>query len=226
PTLRQTWKKEIVTWSYLSHKNILDFIGVFHMEEDHPFYCMISSWMHHGTIMSYLRKEEHANCNRLILIHQLVEAIVYLHTLEPPHAHGDIKGANVLIDQDGNVKVSDLGLSSKNWNIATTLSTGLELGSLRWMAPERHMGESAGKRTLESDIWSLGMTILEILTGSLPYPRDNDIMVVNRIDKKELPTRPGLDVEERGLTDSLWELMTRCWHYCPQERPTAAFMEE
>jgi serine/threonine protein kinase len=131
----------------------------------------------------------------------------------------------VLIDRDGNVKVSDWGLSSKKWSIAATLSTGIEVGSTRWMAPERLIGESAAERTLKSDIWSLAMTILEILTDKTPYHEENNVMAAISICQNVLPTHPGPDIEGKGLTNELWVLMNRCWTSFPKERPTAIFME-
>ena len=111
--------------------------------------------------------------------------------------HGDIKAANILTDQNANIKLSDFGASK----IVDGIPADLEVsqsgkfyehnrGSLFWMAPEILYGEPYGRR---SDIWALGCTIIEIATGKHPWEIDNitDLDdLKQRMLQEHLPTIP------------------------------------
>ena len=89
---------------------------------------------------------------------QVLEGLEYLHLNNL--VHGDIKGANVLLDKKGDAKIADFG-NSKN-----IFAEELSLGTTRWMAPEV-MRE--GRVSRQSDIWSFGCLMLEMITGQAPY---------------------------------------------------------
>jgi serine/threonine protein kinase len=115
---------------------------------------------------------------------QLAAGLAYMHNLSPAVVHGDIKGvcivdcydgsealtlplkANILIDNDGNVRITDFDLS----RIVDPESTagGCSIGSWRWMAPELLL-EPDNPVTTESDVWALGMTILEVSQAFFPH---------------------------------------------------------
>ncbi|KAG8731318.1 hypothetical protein FRC11_004513 [Ceratobasidium sp. 423] len=92
--------------------------------------------------------------------------------------------------------------------------------TLRWTAPEIFSGESS--HTFEGDVYALGMTVLEIITGSVPWVGLTEQAVMGKLAKKLHPVRPDVCMligEE--LSDSFWELMVRCWASEPQRRPLA-----
>lgn len=90
----------------------------------------------------------------------------------------------------------------------------------RWFAPE--LIKQTGTFSKESDIWSLSMTFLELLTGSQPFADITiDIVVLRHIDQGKAPTRPtGYEVMDNGLTDAMWSLIKKCWKSKPEARPT------
>jgi serine/threonine protein kinase len=98
---------------------------------------------------------------------QLLEGLHYLH--EKNVIHKDLKGANLLVDADGTVKLADFGCSTE---IEKTLTKVKDIasnplkGSIPWMAPEVVTEVGYGRR---SDIWSFGCTILEMATGKIPW---------------------------------------------------------
>ena len=107
-------------------------------------------------------------------IRQTLQGLVYLH--EQGVIHRDIKAANLLLDSNNVVKLADFGVSTKvnNASMAMTLA-----GSLNWMAPE--IIGNRGASTL-SDIWSLGATVVELLTGNPPFHNLVDVNIYYAIE--------------------------------------------
>ncbi|CAE7188664.1 unnamed protein product [Rhizoctonia solani] len=84
------------------------------------------------------------------------------------------------------------------------------------------MDDDTPKRTTQSDVYALGMTMLEIFTGDVPYPeRRVDAAVIRAVMMGKLPPRPAqyLDTDEVG--DRVWKLMLDCWSRDPHARPSA-----
>ncbi|CAE6354218.1 unnamed protein product [Rhizoctonia solani] len=92
--------------------------------------------------------------------------------------------------------------------------------TLRLTAPEIFLEET--KHTFEGDVYALGMTILEIFTGSPPYEGLLDVAVTKRLMQRAHPERPlrHIPIGDKS-SDLLWEAITSCWHMVPQKRPAA-----
>ncbi|CEL53585.1 hypothetical protein RSOLAG1IB_06440 [Rhizoctonia solani AG-1 IB] len=92
--------------------------------------------------------------------------------------------------------------------------------SVRWAAPELFLDD--GIRTnYETDVYALGMTILEALTGTVPHKDKADLAVIHTVVfRREHPPRPIEHIAIRSTKgDGLWNLLERCWNYDPQLRP-------
>ncbi|KAF8583512.1 kinase-like protein [Ramaria rubella] len=224
-------RREILLWRQLHDQNILPLLGVF--DEGRPFYSMVSEWMPNGTLGAFLKKEEHRKLNRTSLAHQVSKGLKFLHTHKPPVTHGDIKASNIFVDAEERPLLGDFGLVCYDWSIERTLSFHKEGGTIGWMAPE--LLESSGserfgistdtKRTPATDVYAFAMTMLEIFTDKLPYEEDPDLLVLKKIEEEKLPDRPGDQITERGLTDSVWKLMNQCWSRHPASRPKIDYIE-
>jgi len=96
---------------------------------------------------------------------QILEGLEFLHT--NMIVHRDVKGANILIDDKGDAKIADFGACQELSDLHSTITGGIKSihGSVFWMAPEV-METKAGRR---SDIWSLGCTVIEMLTAEPPW---------------------------------------------------------
>jgi len=136
----------------------------------------------------------------------------------------------VLAGGDGNPYLADFGLTTVRHNGAT-MTTVLEGGSTRWMAPEllidmkmsvddQEDDMPALKVTWHSDIWSFVMLVLELLTGELPFPdKILDVAVILALMKGECPKHPqSPKVIGQGLNHELWHYLCSCWNSSPEDR--------
>ena len=146
---------------------------------------------------------------------QLLSGLEYLH--ENKIIHKDIKGANILVDDNGIVKLSDFGCSKIIEKTLTLYfkenkNNGIQ-GSIPWMAPEVVKQTKHGRK---SDIWSFGCTILEMITGKPPwcgYKFDNPVAAIMKIGlSEEIPEIP------EGISAKLKDFLLGCLHRDPEQR--------
>lgn len=106
-----------------------------------------------------------------IIVGRMLVGLDYLHRVR--HLiHRDIKPANVLVNLDGEVKITDFGISTA---LGSTLGlAGTYVGTMHYMSPERQENHPYG---YDADIWSLGLTVLHLATGKYPYDLDGGIAV-------------------------------------------------
>ncbi|CUA75690.1 hypothetical protein RSOLAG22IIIB_11917 [Rhizoctonia solani] len=98
-------------------------------------------------------------------------------------------------------------------------SSNSRTGSLRWAAPELLLAE-VPKRTTQSDIYALGMTMLEILTGEVPYSEcRQDYTIIQKVVKGTLPNRPLDRLKDDNKGNMMWRLLQDCWRRDASERP-------
>jgi serine/threonine protein kinase len=117
-----------------------------------------------------------------VYISQVLEGLVYLH--DQGVIHRDIKGANLLTNKDGTVKLADFGVAS---TAAAGMNDAAVVGSPYWMAPE--IIEQSGATTA-SDIWSVGATVIELLEGRPPYHFLDPMPALFRIVQDDCPPIP------------------------------------
>ncbi|KAI3602889.1 hypothetical protein WG66_011164 [Moniliophthora roreri] len=212
--------KEALVWTQLNHPNVLPLLGV-DTELFQPALCLVSPWMWNGDIITYL--EEHPDHDRLRSVYEIASGLAYLHSLEPMVIHGDIKGANILVDDLCSCRLSDFGLAAikESQRIASTTSGGPK-GTMRWMAPELFQPEANGETdNSPKDVYAYACTVLEIMTGKPPFPDLLDAAIILKVITGERPSRPS-DV---WCPDKVWDLVERCWSHNPSERPRAAEIE-
>ncbi|KAI6014107.1 kinase-like domain-containing protein [Pisolithus microcarpus] len=204
--------REVHLWSKLHHENILPLLGI---TTDFDFtMSIVSPWMERGDARRYVKD---IAIDPRPLIEGIARGLLYLHDLEPGTVfHGDLKGANVLMSDDGRPLLADFGfsyLTNSSFSVPLLEEVG---GTLRWMAPE--MFDSAS-RSAEADVWSFGMTALELFTRRDPFHRFRGRAVMSRIMKGP-PDRPTDDDTCFRMTEEWWRLLCSCWRVEPQSRPT------
>ena len=185
-------KQEIDLLQGLRHTNIVQYLGT-SCDENHL--NIFLEYVPGGSIAGML-KQYNTFGETLIrnFVRQILEGLAYLH--DRNIIHRDIKGANVLVDNKGGVKISDFGIS-KRVEASTMLNPGPSgsnrpslQGSVFWMAPEVVRQST---HTKKADIWSLGCLIVEMFTGAHPFPNHSQLQAIFAIGgssaKPDIPTQ-------------------------------------
>jgi len=215
--IRKRFLAEATLWSRLKHPNILEFSGIC----DHgTSLSMVSPWLENSNVFHYTT-DINPNANRFKLIHDASEGLQYLHTYDPPIVHGDLKCANILVGDDGTACLTDFGLSKMHHEV-TSLSLR-DAGSQRFMAPELFSEEDNDGfplKTLASDIYAFGQTIVELFSGQKPFFEvRQESLVYLAISRGQRPRRPDTDIARIWLTDPAWELVRSMTFSEKEKRP-------
>ncbi|KAH8832216.1 kinase-like domain-containing protein [Flagelloscypha sp. PMI_526] len=208
--------RETLLWRQLRHPNILPFLG-FNEELFTPSFCLISPLLVNGNVRSFLESNPHHD--RLKVLLDIAKGIGYLHEYHPPIIHGDIRGANVLVKDNLECCLGDLGLSliAESGGLDTT-SRNTQGGACRWMAPELLNSEFSlpNPDRRKRDIYAFGCTCLEICANEAPFSTQPlDYMVCLDVMQGRRPPRPSRD----QVSDQLWSLIESCWLDTPLSRP-------
>ncbi|KDQ61870.1 hypothetical protein JAAARDRAFT_31351 [Jaapia argillacea MUCL 33604] len=189
--------------------------------------ALVTKWYENGDIAHYPHLNPHVSIHNLTL--DLVQGLKSLHSNYPPIVHGDLKPSNILVDDDGHAILSDFGLA---YTLDGTEFTTTDLaGSCRFMAPELlptiiDDDSPPPVRTTRSDIWSLGCTIMQLITSKKPYcTRRLDSQVVLSIVNGTPPYTEADFLNAHIMSEAdqcrnLWEVVGRCWEMDPARRPT------
>lgn len=141
--------------------------------------------------------------------------LAYLHALQPPIIHQDIKPGNILIDDNNNFAITDFGISSKRGGQHGYYEEE-NSGTMAYMAPERF--EEEVEPIPESDIWAVGATLCEILTGNVPFGEEGGWLQLQDATAP-MPTIPGVSAD-------LQRLIHACLNKDKTKRPTATQLME
>ena len=153
------------------------------------------------------------------LIRDCASALAYLHEMKPPILHQDIKPANILLSDNGDYMLTDFGVSTQAKQSLSRVSNQekdlLSAGTISYMAPERFSKQNLP--IMANDIYSLGSTVFEMLSGMLPFGNDGGLL-----QKKgaEIPELPG------NFSPLLKRTLEKCLEAEPWARPTANRLED
>ncbi|CAL1699113.1 unnamed protein product [Somion occarium] len=214
----QEFCREALIWFQLSHPFVQPFLGV-DCETFPNQHCMVTYWMEYGNINTCMRSLT-AGRKPLPLdrwLREIALGLEYLHHEQV--IHGDIRGNNILIDNDMHVRITDFGLAA--YQGSNTMSVGDVGGSRRWMAPALFDPEASGKPSRESDVYAFGMTCIEIYTQQKPFPSiSNEYQVTAHVLAGGRPSRSIGGESYGAMSDALWEVVRLCWAGLPSERPS------
>lgn len=204
--------QEILLLSRLRHPNIVQYLGSETIDDKLYIYL---EYVSGGSIYKLLQDYgQFGECAIRNYTQQILSGLVYLHNKNT--VHRDIKGANILVDPNGRVKVADFGMAKHITGQSSPLSLK---GSPYWMAPE--VIRNANGCSLAVDIWSLGCTVLEMATSKPPWSQYEGVAAMFKIgNSKELPAIPD-HLSEEGK-----DFVRQCLQRNPLHRPTAAQLLE
>ncbi|XP_066141360.1 insulin receptor-like isoform X2 [Euwallacea fornicatus] len=142
---------------------------------------------------------------------EIADGLAYL--VSRKFVHRDLATRNCMVSSDMTVKIGDFGLTRDTYQSDYyKKGSGSALLPVRWMAPE---AIADGVNTYDSDIWSYGIVLWEIVTlASQPYPGLSNEQVTQFVVSKKTLDRPS------GCPNLLWEIMRKCWDWYPTRRPT------
>ncbi|GMH40072.1 hypothetical protein BSKO_07976 [Bryopsis sp. KO-2023] len=201
----QEFMQEVAIMRKVRHKNVVQFIGACTAR---PNLCILFEYMAGGSVHDHLRKVGPLRlAETLKLSLDVSRGMDYLHQMKI--IHRDLKAANLLLDEHGNVKIGDFG-------VARIMAMGgcmtAETGTYRWMAPEviEHRPYDC-----KADVFSFGVLLWELLTGQVPYNGMTPLQAAVGVVQKDL--RPDLPSNCPG---NLAQIMRRCWDKQPANRPS------
>ncbi|KAL8133270.1 mitogen-activated protein kinase kinase kinase 1-like [Apium graveolens] len=195
-------EQEISLLSKFEHENIVQYYGTYKDESTLYIFLELAS---KGSLLNLYQQYHLRDATASAYTRQILLGLKYLHDRNV--VHRDIKCANILVDTNGTVKLADFGLAKSTNDVQSCKGTAF------WMAPEVIKGSGYG---LAADIWSLGCTVLEMLTSQLPYHPLECMQAVYRIGKSIPPDVPN------SLSKDARDFILKCLQLDPSSRPTAA----
>ena len=208
----QLFLHEAQTSARLNHPNI---VQVYDVKQHEQFYYFSMEFMPGGSVQDLLNKERKVPVGRAVkMIREAAQGLEYAQKKEI--IHRDIKPDNLMISEEGEIKIGDLGLARSPKEKVGPKEEGTVIGTPHYIAPEQVKGKPADYR---SDLYSLGSTFYRIVTGTTPYQASSIRELVNRKVREDpkAPHEVNPDVPKR-VSDIILKLMARN----PEDRHVSA----
>lgn len=201
------FQREAISASSLSHPNIVEMYDV---GEDNGIYFIVMEYIDGKTLKSLIKKRKYLTLPEVVdIMLQLTSGLACAH--DSYIIHRDIKPQNIMILEDGTVKITDFGIAmALNSNELT--QTNSVMGSVHYLPPEQANGNGA---TIKSDIYSLGILMYELLTGTLPFKGENAVEIAIKQMKESIPSLVKMDL---GIPQSIENIVLKACAKNPKNR--------
>ena len=174
------FQREALNASSLSHPNIVE---VYDVGDDNGQYFIVMEYIEGKNLKDLLKKRGKLTTSEVVdIMTQIADGLSVAH--DSYIIHRDIKPQNIMILENGLVKITDFGIAMA-MNATQLTQTNSVMGSVHYLPPEQASGKGS---TLKSDIYSMGILMYELLTGKLPYRGDNAVEIALKHLKEPLPS--------------------------------------
>ena len=174
------FQREALSASSLSHPNIVEMYDV---GEDNGLYYIVMEYVEGKTLKQLLKKRGSLTLSEAIdIIVQLTDGMTHAH--DSYIIHRDLKPQNIMIQDDGQIKITDFGIAMA-LNSTQLTQTNSVMGSVHYLPPEQASGKGS---TTKSDIYSMGIIFYELLTGKLPFKGENAVEIALKQMRDPLPS--------------------------------------
>lgn len=180
PSTKRRFHREAMAATQLNDPHI---VGIYDVGEDHGLQYMVMQYVKGTDLKAYIKNHYPIPLPQVIdIMEQVLSAVA------TAHAHGiihrDLKPQNILIDENKNVKITDFGIAVAVSQDSLTQTNTL-MGSVHYLSPEQARGSIATK---QSDIYSLGIILFELLTGKVPFEGETAVSIALKHFREEIPS--------------------------------------
>ena len=201
------FQREALSASSLAHPNIVEMYDV---GEDNGLYYIVMEYIDGKTIKQLLKKRGSLTISEAIdIMLQLTDGMTHAH--DSYIIHRDLKPQNVMIKDDGQIKITDFGIAMA-LNSTQLTQTNSVMGSVHYLPPEQASGKGC---TTKSDIYSMGIIFYELLSGSLPFRGDNAVEIALKHMRDPLPS---LRDDNSAIPQSIENIIRRATAKNPKNR--------
>src|SRR5699024_555133 len=171
PQTQARFQREALATSELSHPNI---VSVLDVGTDHGLPYMVMEYVDGPNLKEYIQKNSPLDLNEIIrIMDQILSAVALAHKYNV--IHRDLKPQNILMNKRGNIKIADFGIAVA-LNKSSITQTNSVMGSVHYMV------------TKQSDIYSLGIILYELITGTVPFNGDTPVAIALKHAQEPIPS--------------------------------------
>lgn len=180
----QRFQREALAATALEHPNL---VQVYDVGQEQGYHYIVMEYIEGKTLKQLIKQHGPLSVGETIdVMEQLVSAVEHAHSRQV--IHRDIKPQNIIVRNDGTVKLTDFGIAIAQ-NSAQLTQTNSIMGSVHYLAPEIAKGHPA---TAQSDIYSLGIVMFELLSGSVPFAADSAVNIALMHMEDKIPSIRGI----------------------------------
>ena len=201
------FNREAKAVTSLSHPNI---VSIYDVENEGEFYYLILEYVEGMTLKDYMIKNPRIPIETIVHIAKQIAAGLS-HAHQNGIIHRDIKPQNILMNENLTCKITDFGIA-RAYGVTTLTQTNQMLGTVYYLSPEQARGNVA---TAQSDIYSLGILIFEMITGQIPFKGESAVAIALKHLQEELPD---IDKFRDNIPQSVKNIVLQATMKNPNER--------
>ena len=205
--MMQRFQREVQNTTRLNHPNIVTVIDV---DDTSEYHVLVTEYIKGPNLKQYIDENKPLPYDKIVEL-----SLMTLRGIEHAHnrgiIHRDIKPQNILIDEDGQLEITDFGIA-KALSETRLTETNQVMGSVQYIAPEQAKGKHADER---ADLYSFGIMLYEMITGELPFQAETQVSVALQHIQSPMPN---IDDKREGVPLGLKNIVYKCTEKEPNDR--------